>query len=106
MTNAPRTPCAERLMWMLVELGYSNGQGIQFSRLAGDINRRARGNFTQDSLKSILYRGREIDCGELLTICEGLDIDPEEILYGEEGRPAKRRRPKGKRLMDVIEDPL
>jgi hypothetical protein len=56
--------------------------------------------------RAILHRGREIACNELLVICEGLDIDPDEILYDEDGRPGRRRRPKGVNLMDVIEHPL
>jgi hypothetical protein len=106
MTQPRRTPSADRLFWLLHELGYVDGKGLQLRRLVNDINRRARGNVDADMFRAILHRGREIACNELLVICEGLDIDPDEILYDEDGKPGRRRRPKGVNLMDVIEHPL
>jgi hypothetical protein len=88
------------------ELGYADDDSVQLGRLAADISRRAVGNIKEDQLRAVLHRGRELGCDELLTICEGLDLDPYEILYGEDGPPFRRRRAKGVRLMDVIEKPL
>lgn len=106
MSKNLRTPCGDRLFWVVQELGYADATSVQLARLAADISRRATGNIKEDQLRAILSRGREIDCGELLTICMGLDIDPLEILYGADGPPTRRRRPAGKSLMDVIEKPL
>jgi hypothetical protein len=106
MTQHRRTPHAERLLRILKELGYADDRTIHLGRLAADISRRARGNIREDQLRAILHRGRAIETEELVTICEGLDIDAYEVLYGEDGPPMRRRRPKGVNLMDVIEKPL
>lgn len=107
MKTAPisRTPCGHRLFFVARELGYVDSGGVQLARLAADISRRAIGNIKPDQLRAILARGREIDCQELLTICQGLDVEAAEILYGEDGPPPRRRRPAGVNLMDAIEPP-
>jgi hypothetical protein len=103
---ARRTTHGERLYRIVRELGYADDNGIQLNRLAADITRRAIGNIKEDQLRAVLHRGREIDVAELVIICQGLDIDPYEVLYGEDGPPTRRRRPPGVGLMDVIERPL
>jgi hypothetical protein len=100
-----RTPCGQRLYFVVRELGYVDPNGVQLARLAADISRRAIGNIKPDQLRAIFGRGREIDCGELLIICSGLDVEAAEILYGEDGPPRRQRRPPGVNLMDTIEPP-
>lgn len=103
---ATLTECGKRLLFVVRELGYVDGQGIQLARLTADINRRALGNVTAGQLQAILHRGREIMCDELIVLCEGLDVEPAEILYGEAGQPERRRRPPGQHLMDMLEPRL
>jgi hypothetical protein len=103
-----RTPCVERLHRICAELGYVTGQGVLIERLARDIGRRARGSIAEARLRALFHRGRELDCADLVVICDGLDLRPEEVLYDcdGDGPPPPRRRPADVRLMDVIPRPL
>lgn len=106
MARTPLAPIEARFRSILVEMGYASHDEVYYEKLASDISRRATGNVRSEELKAILTRGREIKSSELVTICQGLDIDAYEILYGEDGPPERKRRKPGKRLMDAIPKPL
>lgn len=93
-------------MFLVRECGYADLESCQYERLAADITRRATGRIEADQLRAILSRGRDLKAFELVTICQGLDIEAYDVLYDEGIPPDRKRRPKGKGLLDMVEKPL
>jgi|GEM_PF-3644291 len=83
-------PCESRLRAILDELGYVKPDGIAYSTIVSDIQRRTNETIRVEELQAILRRGRKIKVNELLVICHGLGVEPLDILFD----PNDRKRPK------------